>query len=630
MPRLLPAGYGLPLVVLAVAYFGPTGVALAQEQRVCDIRVEGHSMIAREVILNEIKLHKGDLITDQAVEADRARVMKLGYFTDVQVLRDEEPDCGIILTFRVKEKQKIANVVFSGNTVLSSEQLIDVMALKPNMIYDPNISRSDVARVEARYAKDGYDARVTDAGMDQFGVWTIHISERRIKDVQIEGLRRTKEWVVRYFLRAKAGDLFRKNVAEEDLVRLARSGLFSTERKTAPGYILKDDEVEPEKYVVLVYQVSERRTGMASVGGAWSSVEGFIGFVSVSDTNLFGEAKSATATVEVGGRTSGEVYWKDPFVARTRTELAADVYSTDRRRRFQGGFGALGDQSQTFRERRSGGDIRLARPFGNIFKGRLGLRTEDISEARFLASTSLGDLGFGPLPGGAGEFGEPSPGGVAGQLPTGELPPGGAPGPIIVAAPLHRGGQLRSISIGGIAEGFLGSSRDLARGELGVELAGTILGGGADFQKYNLDVRRYRNIDALGGVTLAGRALAGTTTGRLPLFESFIVGGAYTMRGYREDRFWGENMVVLNAEIRKPITDALEGVFFVDVGDAWGGEFPTTLPGLNVFAPDRSFKVHPSVGVGARVEVPVLGQLRFDFGVGDEGSQFHFGIGPMF
>ncbi|MFQ6098841.1 MAG: outer membrane protein assembly factor, partial [Armatimonadota bacterium] len=569
----------------------------------------------------------GDIITDQAVEADRRRILQLGYFTDVAVLRDEEPDCGIILTFRVREKQKIANIVFLGNTVLDRDALLEVMALKPNMIYDANIGRSDVARIEERYAREGYDARVTDAGMDQFGVWTIHISERHIKEVHIEGLRRTKEWVVRSLIRVKAGDLFRKNVAEEDLVRLARSGLFSTEKQNAPGYILKDDEIEPEKYVVLVYQVTERRTGMASFGGAWSSVEGFVGFVSVSDTNLFGEAKSYTLTTELGGRTSFELFYKDPLLDKKRTELAVDLFNTQRRRRFQGGFGLIGQREGTFNERRSGGHIRLARPFGNIFKARLGLRAEDISDAAFRATASLGDLGFGELPTGniAG-----SPGGLTGTPGPGQVPPGGAPGPIVVSAPLHKGGQLRSVSLGGVAEGFLGSPRDLGRAEFGVEFAGAFLGGGADFQKYSVDLRRYRSVDALGGMTLAGRLLAGTTTGSLPLFESFIVGGAYTLRGYREDRFWGENMVVLNAEVRKPITDALEGVFFVDVGDAWGGSFQTTLPGLSVQAPDPEFDLHAAAGLGVRVQVPVLGKMRFDLGVGEEGTEFHFGIGPMF
>ena len=101
----------------------------------------------------------------------------------------------------------------------------------------------------------------------------------------------------------------------------------------------------------------------------------------------------------------------------------------------------------------------------------------------------------------------------------------------------------------------------------------TFLGG---FEKTSVDVRRYFS---KGGrklklddkrTTLAVRVLGGVATGKLPFFEQFFVGGADSLRGYREDRFWGNKELLASVELRKPIAHGVSGVLFADYGDAWG------------------------------------------------------------
>ena len=223
------------------------------------------------------------------------------------------------------------------------------------------------------------------------------------------------------------------------------------------------------------------------------------------------------------------------------------------------------------------------------------------------------------------------PGGSAGEPGFGEVGPGDFPGLPIVSAPLHPGGTLHSIILGSIND-----TRDIignpARGDywsVESEFAGTILGGGADFQKITGEYRKYIRIHKKKRRVIAGRLKAGFTTGGLPLFESFIGGGPESLRGYRLDRFWGERLLLANLELREPVGKNLQVVGFIDAGDAWGGRFPTTLPGLSVRAPDRTFKLRKDIGLGLRVVTPI-GPLRFDFGIGSEGSQFQFGVGQLF
>ncbi len=159
------------------------------------------------------------------------------------------------------------------------------------------------------------------------------------------------------------------------------------------------------------------------------------------------------------------------------------------------------------------------------------------------------------------------------------------------------------------------------------------------FAKYSVDVRRYfpsrgkpRDEDLNRRChVIALRVLAGSLTGNVPFFEQYFIGGAETLRGFREDRFWGRNMFLLTAEYRFPLAPSLDGVGFVDYGDAWGArdEF------LNIPAFGDELQQHsdfsPSFGygVGIRVRTPI-GPIRLDYGFSSEGSRAHFSLGHVF
>ncbi len=200
----------------------------------------------------------------------------------------------------------------------------------------------------------------------------------------------------------------------------------------------------------------------------------------------------------------------------------------------------------------------------------------------------------------------------------------------MVAAPLHPGGRLASLTIGHSVDTRNIRTKPTAGSytDLSVEYAGKAVGGEVEFQKLTGERRLYKRVASRGDV-LAARLMLGTSFGDMPLFESYSVGGVNTLRGYEEDRYRGEKMALLNVEYRRPLSDKLQVVGFVDVGSAYGGEFPTVMPGFSIPAEDTEFESHVGVGIGLRVDTPI-GPIRLDFGFGEDGSQAHFSFGQMF
>jgi outer membrane protein insertion porin family len=124
---------------------------------------------------------------------------------------------------------------------------------------------------------------------------------------------------------------------------------------------------------------------------------------------------------------------------------------------------------------------------------------------------------------------------------------------------------------------------------------------------------------------VAFRARYGVITGDVPFFEQFFMGGASTLRGYEEDRFWGKQSLLTTLEYRHPIQKALALSAFVDYGGAWGG-FGT----VGEFSQSRSSNLKLGYGFGVSFRSP-LGPLRLDLGFDDRGkTRTHFQIATSF
>ncbi len=162
----------------------------------------------------------------------------------------------------------------------------------------------------------------------------------------------------------------------------------------------------------------------------------------------------------------------------------------------------------------------------------------------------------------------------------------------------------------------------------------TVLGGDSDFDRLEVDARKFRDLG--GTITLATALRAGYArvhgSSELPVGERFYVGGASTHRGFREKELGpkgddgsslgGTSYLIGNVELRAPLLGPIEGGVFLDVGNAWEGRIDVT-------------DLRWAAGVGLRLRTPI-GPLRVDGGYlidqreGESRTVLHLAIGHAF
>lgn len=202
-------------------------------------------------------------------------------------------------------------------------------------------------------------------------------------------------------------------------------------------------------------------------------------------------------------------------------------------------------------------------------------------------------------------------------------------------------------NVGIFQTGLIYDTRDLETdpnqgvfAELTNELSLKGFGSAFDFNKTFFHLNVYRKVfpSLFKKVVFASRIAYGYTLGGAPFFEYQDqwssegsiegLGGAHTLRGYKQGRFLGRAMSFNNFELRCRFAQghifnqhiALSGVPFMDIGGVWDDV-------SNSF----SFNNYRfSQGLGLRIAWNVNTILRFDYAVSREDGQFFFNFEHTF
>jgi len=588
------------IVALVMVNLVVPGIASAQDKQISEVIVAGNENISKEAVLTVIALKPGATFSEEAVQEAKKAIEAMGNFERV-VVGTETTDQGVRVMFNVVENPIVKEIKFTGNTAIDAEKLRSLMRTNIGQVLNTNTLERDADAIRTHYKDQGYIADITEEiGIDpDTGVLSIPVLENVVEAVEVTGNRKTKDYVILREMDLKPGDVYNSKVLVRDLTRIYDLDFFDVE--VEQWYRLEPGSDIGKLKVII--PLKEKKTGQITLGVGYSSRQRIVGQAKISETNFKGRGQGVNLLLESGSQSRGTSYelgYYEPWLDPKHTSLSASIYDKLIYRFSSNVLGST-DSDGNYDERRQGASVTLGRPLSRTTKGFLTLRTESVDA----------------------QVAQPDSTDLITQDGT------------VTSGTFRFTNNTRDSELDPVLGGYSSYALELGQADFTTQTGPS---GESFFSKYSVDFRRYfskggyREDPKERRKTVAARLMIGGLSGTVPFFEQYFMGGAESLRGYPEDRFWGRYMLLLNTEYRFPITSGLVGVGFVDVGDAWDA-MPEYLDAGNQFGEDLTqhteFKANVGYGFGIRVRTPI-GPIRLDYGFGSEGSRAHFSLGHAF
>ncbi len=552
---------------------------------------------------------------------------------------------GYIITITVEEgvQYTVAAVnVESHLPDIDGASLLPFVRLSAGEVYNGDMVEKSVDALTKEVGKHGYPfTQVRPRGDRDPAAHTVTIAfvleegpRVYIERIDVRGNTRTRDYVIRREFEIGEGDAYNRVLIDRAERRLNNLGYFKKVKITnEPGST-------PDRVIVVV-DVEDQPTGSLSLSGGYSTSDGFIADVAVTETNFMGRGQYVKLAVSEGQFSRGvDFSFTEPYFLGNRIAAGFDLYAKK----------SDAWQFSEYSNFTTGGAVRLGLPVTDelTFSPRYSLYRTDISIPNN-SSQPFNDCTspiFGITPG----FNGIAPNLFYNCLTNGEasLALKEAQGPFVT-------------SMFGYTLGYntLDNNKNPTGGFF-AELRQDVAGAGGDdrFVRTTGDIRYYHELydQIVGLVHLQGGDLAGLGGNQLRIVDNFNLGPSL-VRGFapsgigprdigsgdpQGNPLGGTVYYGASVEVQFPIYGmprdlGLKGAIFADAGTLYGftgrtnfsptgvcsgGPFipPFTQSNCITVGADTSM-IRTSAG-GSIIWASPLGPIRFDFAKAITKNQF--------
>jgi outer membrane protein insertion porin family len=636
-PRVVDLPNGTVDVVYTVVEGDKTGVK--------EIRFVGNSQVSSSRLRSVMQttetnllsfLKSTDVYDPDRISADleliRRYYLKNGYADFRIVSSDVQFDPaggGYVVTIAVEEGEqyRVGNVSIDSRVPeINAEAVRGGLTTSAGSVYNAEAVERSVQAVTTSVARQGNPfVQVRPVGTRDPSTRTINLGyvieegpRIYIERINVRGNSRTRDYVIRREFELGEGDAYNQVLVNRAERRLNNLGYFKRVR-------ISNEPGSSADRVVVNVDVEDQSTGAFSISGGYSTADGFIGEVSVTETNFLGRGQYVRLAGQLGQRSHGiDFSFTEPYFLGYRMSAGIDLFSK------------FSDQTRfsRYENRMTGGQLRLGLPFTEQFTvtARYSLYQQEL-EIPNDEDQPYNDCAF-PIPGITDANGD----GVV----TREECEGN--GEASLAIKQAQGESITSLAGLTFNYNTLDSTRDPRNGfyaEVKTDFAG--LGGDSRYFRVTGDARYYHELfeDVIGIARVQGGhivGLGGNNDGDgsdLRIIDHFFLGPSL-VRGFASNGIGPRDVTSLDSranslggttyfggslEVQFPIPVlprelGLKGAVFADAGTLYGYEGPTVFDGINGGTIEvlDSKKLRSSVGASILWSSP-LGPIRFDYAV---------------
>ena len=286
-------------------------------------------------------LQTTDVYDPDRIEADRDLIRRFylshGY-ADVQVVSatgEYDPaQKGFIITFTIEEGPlyRFAAIDIQYNIrAVDPQSLRSALRMRRGDVYNGDAVEKTVEDVTVEITKHGYPFATVkprgDRNPQDRTVSVVFVVDEGVRAyierINIRGNTRTRDYVVRREFDISEGDPYNRALIDRAERRIKNLNFFKTVKITnEPGSA-------PDRVVINV-DVEEQSTGDFSVMGGYSTADGFMAQVSISERNLLGTGRYAKASVTYGEYIRGvEFNFVEPYLIDQRLSGGVDLFARE-------------------------------------------------------------------------------------------------------------------------------------------------------------------------------------------------------------------------------------------------------------------------------------------------------------
>ena len=626
-------------------------------------------------------LGNNDIYDPDRVEADRDLIrrfyLKHG-FADVQVvaaLTEYDPERkGFLVTFKIEEGQqyRVGSVEFRSTIPgFDPNSLRSFSQVSVGSLYNVEAIEKSEEAMQVEASRRGYAfAAVRRGGDRNFDAHTVSVvfnvdegSRAYIERINIHGNTRTRDNVIRREFDISEGDAYNRALVDRAERRLKNLDFFKTVKITP-------EQGSSSDRVILDVNLEEKSTGDFSVSGGYSTTDGALAEVSISERNLLGRGLFGKASVTYGHYARGySLSFVEPYLLDYRVALGLDLYQ---RQQLSNSYIAYGTNTLGFSPRLG---FQLREDLN--LQLRYSIYRQEISLPGYLANcnNNQGSPAYNPSPAYLNSLGQFDPNAPnLGCYADGEAS-------LPVRKELAQGAAITSALGFSLTYNTLDNNKNPTDGLL-VDYRQDFAGVGGDvaYSKSALDLKYYQPLvsDLVGLVHVQGGILNKIGNTELRMLDHFQM-GPNLVRGFEPNgigprdinpygtmdaiggtKYWGASLEMQMPFWFLPKEVGLKGAVYADAGGLYDYQGPTSwlatnevnLPGCvpstvatktatatpgtcTGLVYDDSKVVRSSVGVGLIWQSP-FGPLRFDYAIPltkgryDRVQEFRFGGGTTF
>ena len=208
-------------VVISVTFLFVALSALCAD-KIFQVKITGNKTVSSEKVISIIKTRRGEVYNENIINNDIKSLYETGYFDTIEVNKESTPQ-GIVVTFELKEKPVIKEILIKGAHRIHKKRIEKIIDLQEGAFLDEYKLKEVADKIKDFYSKKGFSSAKVDYNIsvdkENHATVTFNIEEEgvvRVRKIIVKGNEHVRTKRIKKLMRTREKWLFNRGILKEE------------------------------------------------------------------------------------------------------------------------------------------------------------------------------------------------------------------------------------------------------------------------------------------------------------------------------------------------------------------------------------------------------------------------------